>query len=142
MIDTNLDHVGIVVPRLEPALEALSSSLGVDWLPIFDDDLAMHEPGRGPRVVHLRIGCTVQYPRLEVIEALPDSPWALAGGEFHLHHVAFYATDLAGDSRRVSAGPCPIEICGVGADGAMPKTFTYHVQNGLRFELLERRSLR
>lgn len=142
MIDTNLDHVGIVVPQLEAALEALSSSLGVEWLPIFVGKLSMHESGRGPREVHLRIGCTVQYPRLEVIEAVAGSPWALAGTEFHLHHIAFFATDLAGDSSRVAAGPCPIEICGVDAGGAMPKTFTYHVQNGLRFELLERRSLR
>lgn len=42
MIDPNLDHVGIVVPRLEPALQALSASLGLEWLPIFDGVMSMH----------------------------------------------------------------------------------------------------
>jgi hypothetical protein len=139
VIDANLDHVGIVVPRLEAALETLSLSLGVGWLPIFEGTLAMHQPGRGPRDVHLRVGSSVQYPRLEVIEAVPGSP--LDGNEFRLHHIAFVAGNLASDSSRLVAGRCPIEICGIDVDGKMPKTFTYHVQNGLRFELLEQRSL-
>jgi hypothetical protein len=140
VIDPNLDHVGIVVPELEPALEGLSSSLGVEWLPVVEPSLTMHEPGRGTRDFHLRIGCSIQYPRLEVIEAIPDSPWSLKESTMVLHHLAFYAGDLAGDSNRVS-GPCPIEICGVGPKAEMPTTFTYHLQNGLRFELLQRRSI-
>jgi hypothetical protein len=141
MIDPNLDHVGIVVPRLEPALEALSASLGLEWLPIFDGVMSMHEPHRDTREFHLRIGNSIQYPRLEVIETVPDSPWTLQTEGMLLHHVAFYAGDLAQDSTRVSA-PCPIEICGVGPDDEIPKIFTYHLQSGLRFELLERRTIR
>jgi len=141
MIDPNLDHVGIVVPRLESALEALSSSLGLDWLPLFEGTISMHEPDRGSRDFFLRIGNSVQYPRLEVIETISDSPWALGTDAMILHHVAFYAGNLAADSTVVS-GPCPIEICGVGDDHEVPKIFTYHLQGGLRFELLERRSTR
>jgi hypothetical protein len=140
MIDPNLDHVGIVVPRLEPALEALSLNLGVDWMPVVEPVLSMHQPDRGVQEFHLRIGCSVQYPRLEVIESVPDSPWALKDMKMLLHHIAFYAGDLAGDSNRVS-GPCPIEICGVGPDAEIPTIFTYHVQDGFRFELLQRRSI-
>jgi hypothetical protein len=141
LIDTNLDHVGMVVPKLEPAIEQLSSSLGLRWLPTVDRTLSMHEPGRGTRDTHLRIAHSVEYPRLEVIEAVPDSPWSLEGSSWLLHHIAFLAGDLARDSSRV-AGPCPIEICGVDVEGEMPKMFTYHIQNGFRFELLERRPAR
>jgi hypothetical protein len=136
MIDPNLDHIGIVVPQLEPALEALSRNLGVEWIGLFEPVLKMHDTERGTRDVALRIAVTTQYPRLEVIETIPDSPWAIDCSGMVLHHLAYFAADLADDSRRV-AEPCPIEIAGVGAEGAIPETFTYHVLNGLRFELLD-----
>jgi hypothetical protein len=136
MIDPHLDHVGIVVPKLEPALDALSANLGVEWMGVFDPVLSMHDDARGTRDVKHRIAVTTQYPRLEIIETIPDSPWALHGNGMLLHHLAYFVDDLAEDSDRV-AEPCPIEIAGVGAEGAIPETFTYHVLNGLRFELLD-----
>ncbi|MGF7239271.1 MAG: VOC family protein [Frankia sp.] len=150
MIDPNLDHVGIVVRELEPAMAALSAQLGLEWMGVVEPTLAMHDAQRGTREVRLTIAVTKQYPRLELIQTIPDSPWALAPPEAHdlgsaetdrmvLHHLAYYAGNLAGDSSRL-AGPCPIEISGVGADGETPKTFTYHLRDGLRFELLERRT--
>lgn len=140
MIDPNLDHVGIVVPALEPAMEALSAHLGVEWMGTFERLLAVHDDQYGARDIEFNIGLTTQYPRLEVIQAIPDSPWALdQDSGMVLHHLGYNAADLAADSSRV-AGPCPIEICGVGADGERPRTFTYHVHDGLRFELLEPRS--
>lgn len=140
MIDLSLDHVGLVVAKLEPALEQLSAQLGLEWLPTFDGALSMHQDGVGTRDVHLRIAVSVQRPRLEVIETVPDSPWALDGTDALLHHVAYYADDLRGESRRL-AGVCPIEICGVDADGTRPTIFTYHhILGGFRFELLQNRT--
>lgn len=141
MIDSKLDHVGLVVPKLEPALEKLSSALGLEWMGLFEPVLSMHRPGRGTQDVHLRISLSVQVPRLEVIEMLPDSPWALSGTDALLHHLAYYADDLTGDSRRLAVGACPIEICGVKPDGTMPTTFTYHhIFDGFRIELLQDRT--
>lgn len=138
MIDPRLDHVGIVVPDLEAAMEALSANLGVEWTGPHEPKMTMHDAAHGTHPVELRTASTTQYPRLELIEARPDSPWSLDGDSMLLHHVAYFAGDLAADSSRVAA-PCPIEIAGVGPDGESPKIFTYHVHNGLRFELLERR---
>jgi hypothetical protein len=137
VIDPTLDHVGLVVPALAPALEQLSSQLGFQFELVFDDELAVHEPGGGNRGIHLRIAYSVQRPHLEVIEAVAGTPWApeRAG----LHHLAYFVGDLGADSRRL-AGPCPIEICGVGADGAIPTTFTYHTGGLFRVELLARRT--
>jgi Glyoxalase/Bleomycin resistance protein/Dioxygenase superfamily len=139
MINPNLDHVGIVVPDLEPALEALAQHLGVEWMGTFERVLTVNDAQHGTRDIVFNIGLTAQYPRLEVIQAIPDSPWALAGDGMVLHHLGYNAADLAADSSAV-AGPCPIEICGVGTNGESPKTFTYHVHDGLRFELLEPRT--
>jgi hypothetical protein len=139
MIDPNLDHVGIVVSQLEPAMKALSDHLGVSWLGLFEPKVTMHDTGRGTHLVELRTAATNQYPRLELIEAIPASPWALDRDGMLLHHLAYCAGDLPEDSNRVAA-PCPIEIAGVGPDGQIPRTFTYHLHHGLRFELLERRT--
>jgi hypothetical protein len=137
MIDPNVDHVGIVVPQLEAAVEALSEYIGVQWTETVEPMFPMHDDVHGTREVKLRIANSTLYPRLELIEALPDSPWALSeGAGMVLHHLAFFAADLAEDSSNV-AGPCPIEIAGAGPDGDIPTIFTYHVHNGLRFELLD-----
>ncbi|MDT3445796.1 MULTISPECIES: VOC family protein [unclassified Pseudofrankia] len=138
MINPNLDHVGIVVADLETAMEALSGNLGVEWMGVFDRTLAMHDAEHGTRDIQLKIAVTTQYPRLEVIQTIPDTPWALGDDRMLLHHLAYYAGDLGEDSSRI-AGPCPIEIAGVGDGGEIPRTFTYHVHAGLRFELLEPR---
>jgi hypothetical protein len=138
MIDPNLDHVGIVVPQLEPAMETLSAHLGVTWLGMFEPIVTMHDSGRGTHLVELRTASTTQYPRLELIEAIPASPCVLDREGMLLHHLAYHAGDLPADSDL--ATPCPIEIAGVGPDGQIPRIFTYHLHNGLRFELLERRT--
>jgi catechol 2,3-dioxygenase-like lactoylglutathione lyase family enzyme len=138
MIDTKLDHVGIVVPDLERAMEALTAQLGVEWMGVFEPTMPMHDAEHGTRAVTLRIGLTPEPPRLELIEAIPGSPWQLDDDRMLLHHLAYFVDDLGNESARV-AGPCPIEIAGVGVEGDIPRTFTYHIHHGLRFELLERR---
>jgi catechol 2,3-dioxygenase-like lactoylglutathione lyase family enzyme len=141
MIDKMLDHVGIVVPNLDRAMEALSAHLGIEWMGVFDPTLPMRDAERGTRDVSLHIALgPAQPPRLELIEAIPGSPWQLDDDRMLLHHLAYYVDDLRADSRSV-AGPCPIEIEGVGEAGDIPRTFTYHLHDGLRFELLERREM-
>jgi Glyoxalase/Bleomycin resistance protein/Dioxygenase superfamily len=139
MIDPNLDHVGIVVPDIEVAMGALSANLGVTWAGVYTPHLQVRSQRRGVHEIPLRIAVTAQRPLLEVIEAVPDSPWALTGERMVLHHVAFFVDDLGIDSAAI-AGPCPIEMEGVGSAGDIPRTFTYQDLGGLRFELLERRS--
>jgi hypothetical protein len=139
MIDPNLDHVGLVVLQVEPVMDQLSAHLGVDWRGVFERKIPMDDSERGKLTVDFKIAVTTQYPYLEVIQAIPHSPWALDEDRIVLHHLAYFAEDLAEDSNRI-AEPCPIEIAGVGPDGETPRTFTYQILNGLRFEVLERRS--
>jgi hypothetical protein len=138
MIDTQLDHVGIVVPDVDRAMEELSTNLGVTWAGVYTPRLRVRSEERGLHSISHRIAVTAQRPFLELIQAVPDSPWALTGDRMALHHVAYFVDDLGLDSAAI-AGPCPIEIEGVGDAGDFPRTFTYQDVNGLRFELLERR---
>jgi hypothetical protein len=139
MINPNLDHIGLVALQVEPVMEQLSAHLGVDWRGVFERKIPVDDSARGKFIVDFKIAVTTQYPYLEVIQAVPHSPWALDEDRIVLHHLAYFAEDLAEDSSRI-AEPCPIEIAGVGPDGKIPRTFTYQVLNGLRFEVLERRS--
>src|SRR5262245_28293135 len=133
MIKPLLDHVGIVVPVLEPALEDLTNQLGFEFTIVFDDDLAIHVPEIGNGLVHLRIAYSAERPALEIIEAVPETPWS--PDQHGLHHVAYFVDDLDRESARLGS-LCPVEICGLGEDGAVPTTFTYHTGGAFRVELL------
>jgi catechol 2,3-dioxygenase-like lactoylglutathione lyase family enzyme len=138
MIETNLNHVGMVVPDVDAAMEAFSTRLGVTWVGVHIPLLKLRSPQQGVHELSLRIATSAQMPFLELIQAVPDSPWALSGDRILLHHIAYFVDELDADSAAI-AGPCPIEIEGVGAGGDIPRIFTYHDLDGLRFELLERR---
>jgi hypothetical protein len=133
MIDPTLDHVGIVVPHLEAAMDNLAAQLRFDFVIVFDDDLDVREPGDPDRAIHLRIAYSPQRPALELIEAVPGTPWAPE--RVGLHHLAYFVDDLPTESERL-ADACPIEICGRDASGNVPTTFTYHTGGLFRVELL------
>jgi hypothetical protein len=141
VIYPELEHVGVVVPRLEPAVEQLSATFGLEFPPIMDTPavLLMHRPNRdADEQIRIRASQSLQHPRVEVIEAVPGTPWALRSeAGFLLHHLAYWTDDLATDSRKISE-VSPLQIYGVGQDGTTPKTFTYQLlEDGLLFELLE-----
>jgi catechol 2,3-dioxygenase-like lactoylglutathione lyase family enzyme len=133
VIDSTLDHVGIVVPDLDAAMAELAAQLGIEFAIVFDDDLEVREPGDGDRSIHLRIAYSPERPALELIEAVVGTPWA--PDRVGLHHLAFFVDELVAESERL-AGTCPIEICGRDAGGNVPTTFTYHTGGLFRVELL------
>ncbi|MGE0386329.1 MAG: VOC family protein [Gammaproteobacteria bacterium] len=100
MIDTvaprlapeRLFHVGIVVDDMDVARAELSALLGLDW--------AGGEPLRmtlclygSEREVTMRIAHSIQGPpHYELIQALPDSPWAAPAAR-GVHHLCYSAPD-------------------------------------------------
>jgi hypothetical protein len=126
MIQSKIDHVGIVVPHLERAIENLAAQLGYDFEIVFEAELPVQVPGSGDRSIPLRIAFSTQRPGLEIIEAVAGTPWAPENAG--LHHLAFFAEDLDADSTKL-AGLCPIEVSGAGL-------FTYHTGGIFRVELL------
>jgi Glyoxalase/Bleomycin resistance protein/Dioxygenase superfamily len=138
--DDKFFHVGMIVPRLEPALEELADLLGLAWRPIIDSEVPVHEPAGGAdRTLRLRFAYSVAAPYLEVIEAVPDSPWALSDGS-NLHHLGFWSDDVPGDARRFGKARCPLEVCMTGPDDGWPIGFSYHRGHGVRLELVDRSS--
>ena len=93
-MDKDFCHVGLIVPKLEPAIEELTKVMRCEWRPTYEGGLSLHQPGVGYRDVRMRIACSIQQPFLEVIEAVPGTPWALSESGSNLHHIAFYTDDL------------------------------------------------
>jgi catechol 2,3-dioxygenase-like lactoylglutathione lyase family enzyme len=133
-------HIGIVVPRLEQALDELTTALGYEWTTLPERTLRAHEADGGYRDIPMRLAFSKEEPYIEVIEARAGTPWELSETGSNIHHIAFHADDdLHTASREMADRFCPTEICGVGEDGTMPATFAYHSRGGLRFELVSRK---
>ena len=128
-----VDHVAFVVPRLDPALEELSRLFGLEWAPM-PVVLNAHRPGHGTESIALNLAKSIAHPRIEVIEAVPGTPWALADENWAFNHVAFNAEDLGEESLRLGAS-CPLVCCGEDANGGRPDIFAFHSLHGLMFEL-------
>jgi hypothetical protein len=140
MIDKNFFHVGLVVAHVETAMGELGALLGLEWHGISEQVMPTYQPGIGHRDVPVRVGYSHDRPFLELIEAVPGTPWELArDGGSNLHHIGFYTDQLDEDSKAVGSSFCPIEICATSAEQAWPLIFTYHNQSksGLRIELVQ-----
>jgi len=138
--DPTFFHVGMIVPRLEPALEELTTLLGLTWRPTIEAPVPTHDEATGTTtVVDLRFAYSVQRPALEVIEAAPGSVWSLSEGS-NLHHIGYFTGDVPGDAQRLSAARCPLEVCMDLGDGQRPVGFSYHRVLGIRIELVDRSS--
>jgi hypothetical protein len=128
-----IDHIAFVVPELEPALDELSARFGLEWVPM-PAVLHAYRPGLGTSDIALNIAKSIGHPRVEIIEAVPDTPWALEGSDWSFNHLAFNADDLAEESLRLGAS-CPLVCCGESTDGARPDIFAFHALHGVMFEL-------
>jgi hypothetical protein len=131
----HVDHVAFVVPELEPALAELSELFGLEWAPM-PVVLHTHRPEVEAQDFSLRLAKSVHHPRIEIIEAVPDSPWAFkgTGAQWEFNHIAFDADDLRLDSERLSK-PCPLVACGMDEDETIPSLFAFHDLHGVMFEL-------
>jgi hypothetical protein len=128
-------HVGLIVPELEPALEHLTATLGYSWRPTIESPVDVYEPARGERTLCIRFAYSQEAPHLEVIETLPDSPWALSDGS-NLHHLGFSTESVPSASLRLTDAACPLEMC-VRNERLEPDGFAYHhVLPGVRIEML------
>jgi hypothetical protein len=139
MIDKKFFHVGMIVPKVETVMEELGALLGLTWDGIYDQMMPTYEPEKGFREIPLRVGYSRDLPFLELIEAVPGTPWELdKNGGSNLHHLGFFTDDLSADATTVGHTFCPIEIC-ARREEAWPSIFTYHhnTASGLRIELVQ-----
>lgn len=98
-------HVGYVVPDLERAMAELGESLRLTWTPVRARPRTVHLPDRDEEVT-FRVTFSVEGPpHVELIEAVPGTPWAALDGA---HHVGHWADDVEAEAGRLAAGGLPL----------------------------------
>jgi catechol 2,3-dioxygenase-like lactoylglutathione lyase family enzyme len=136
MLDKSFFHVGIVVPRLEEALEHLTKALGVRWCAVTEVEMAVEDGAGRPATVPLRMVYSAEPPYVEVIQEVAGTPW-VCNPHSNLHHIGFWAEGLQATHDHLVASACPLEVAGAG-DGRGPQSFTYHRDPlGVRVELVD-----
>jgi len=131
VLSSSFFHVGMVVPRLEEALDHLGATLGLVWTPVVETDVPV-----GNSAVPLRFVYSAEPPHLEVIEEAPGSVW-VCNPHSNLHHIGFWADGLEGERDRLVASGCPLEIAGIAPEPDRTALYTYHADPlQLRVELV------
>jgi methylmalonyl-CoA/ethylmalonyl-CoA epimerase len=117
-------HVGVVVPDLEVARAHLRESLGIEWGPIAEIDIAKRDADGNDLTLPLRVCYSTEAPRLELIQELEASTW-VCNEHSNLHHVGFWSDSLATDVDALAAHGCPLQLSGRSGDRA-PVQSAYH----------------
>lgn len=130
----DLYHTGIVVADLHAAAQAMTSATGVTWRPEHSVTVRTVTAG-GALTLPFRLLYSVQGPPfIELIAEIPGTIWS-AGGGSRLHHVGYWAEDVAAESARLEGLGLPREG-GDGPPGGYPENFSYHSANGIYIELI------
>jgi hypothetical protein len=135
MNGTDLFHIGIVVDDLDAALDELGGLFGYEWCPIFAIETAvvLHER---EVMVDLRFVYSKTEPRVELIRAIPDTPWIPAAGS-GIHHLGYWSEDISHDAQELDARGYVEEARGVLPEGT-PIWAYYRSAKGPRIELVSR----
>ena len=128
-------HIGIVVDDLDATLEELSGLFGYTWCPVF----AIETPVVLPEeeiLLDLRFAYSKTEPRIEIIRAVPGTPWVPAAGS-GIHHAGYWSDNLVADGRKLESRGYAEEATGVQPDGG-PMWAYYRSPRGPRIELVSR----
>ena len=135
MNPTDQFHIGIVVDDLDAALEELGGLFGYEWCPVFAIETPVVLP-EGEIMVDLRFAYSRSEPRVELIKAMPGTPWVPAQ-DSGIHHAGYWSDDVAVDGRKLDAAGYAEEARGALPDGT--PIWAYHRNSrGLRIELVSR----
>ena len=132
---TELFHIGIVVDDLDAALVEIGYLFGYEWCPVFAIETPVVLP-EGEIMADLRFVYSRTEPRVELIRAMPGTPWVPAK-DSGIHHAGYWSDDMTRDGRRLNASGYAEEAMGVLPDGTAIWAY-YRSPRGLRIELVSR----
>lgn len=132
----DLYHTGIVVSDLDAAMARLSALAGYTWIAPMSYTLPLRTAA-GTREFTSTFVYSLQSPHLELIRAVPGSPWAAPAGNA-VHHLGYFTDDLAAAARALEDNGFALEAT---ADVSPPglALFAYYVDAaGTRIEIVDR----
>jgi len=135
---SDLYHVGIVTHDFEGTVERLGRELGLTWSPEIRVPLPLWTRDYGVMDVQSCAVYSQQEPCLEIIGAIPGTPWVPIEGR-PLHHMGYWTDNLAATSAELEARGCPKVLC-AWAHGQMFGMAYHEMHNGMYVEIVDRAS--
>jgi hypothetical protein len=133
----DLFHLGVVVPDLDAAAQELGVLLNLTWTDVVETPVRQQRPHGLEEYVMRVVYSTGVAPHLEVIEAIPDSLFALDPARNRLHHFGIWIDDLEAESARLHALGMP-RISTLLRDDGGPPLIAFHARpDGERLELCD-----
>ncbi|MFF5141591.1 VOC family protein [Streptomyces sp. NPDC013157] len=131
----DLYHTGIVVDDVDAWKARMTEAAGYRWTETMSAELPVRLSD-GDRLLNLRYTYSLDAPHIELVQAIPGTPWT-AAAHIATHHLGYFCDDLATTSKRLAAAGFALEACAV-VDGE-PSVFAYHLApSGIRIEIVDR----
>jgi catechol 2,3-dioxygenase-like lactoylglutathione lyase family enzyme len=129
-------HTGIVVPDLDEAMARLTALAGYRWIKPMTYSLPFRTTS-GTRELSSTFVYSVQAPYLELISAVPDSPW-VAAPRNAIHHLGYFTDDLAGTAAALERNGFGFEATAAVSDAELSLFAYYTDAAGTRIEIVDR----
>src|ERR1700722_3462326 len=131
-------HVGYVVEDLADAMAQLTDTLGTRWVDHFVDVRYRSETGL---IVEARLHTSYSLDgpaHIELIEAAPNTVWAL-DGRSTMHHIGLWSDDIPAEAERLARSGMPAVATGLGPSGeSADGFFSFHANPiGGKVELVD-----
>ncbi len=122
-------HMAIVTPDIRETMRSLGAVFGLSWTEPWTGRIPIEADGQlsSPEVTFTN--SKQGPPHIELIQAIPGTVWVPGVG---LHHIGFWADDVATQANDLLARGFSIEVIGQGSQFAYLRT-----PEGFRFELVD-----
>ena len=132
----NFFHTGMVVARLEEAMEEYSAALQATWRGIRDQQVVIHDE-QGVRPVRIRSVHTIEGPpQLELIEHVDGTVWNSRGSGV-VHHLGFSTNDVAAAAAHLEASGLRRLVSGRRANEAVDVFVYFGTGSGSIIEMMD-----
>jgi lactoylglutathione lyase len=130
----DLFHTGIVVDDVESTLRWFTDTAGYQWCRELAGEHVV-QTSRGRQIVPLRVVYSMNEPRLEIVQTVPDTLWVPA--DAGVHHIGYWVDDVGEGVARLVANGMHVEVTALSPGGA-PLWAYCQGSSGLRIELVSR----
>lgn len=133
---SDLYHTGIVVPDLDAEMARLGEMAGYRWTTPMSNSVTVRI-GADVRRVEMSFVYSLQAPHIELIQAVPGTPWVSAPGNA-VHHLGYFTDTFNETADALQRSGFQLEVT-ADSPSSQPSLFAYFVDAaGIRIEIVDR----
>lgn len=133
---SDLYHTGIVVPDLQAEMARLHEIAGYGWTTPMTNDVTVRI-GADVRRVEMSFVYSLQAPHIELIQAVPGTPWVSAPGNA-VHHLGYFTDTFTQTADALQRSGFQLEVT-ADSPSSQPSLFAYFLDPaGVRIEIVDR----